>query len=508
MVAIDKLIEYHKKQSTGVLSLKQDTIQRACTFKKGAVVYVDSNQREETLGALLVKEGKITAEQHMEVMKKMVENRVLQGDVLISMGLLNPGEVFEALNRQMVEKLKNTIKMQGCEISFSTNINRNNPDFSIPFARTLLNGLIAHYTPERYKKEGHFNRDAIITLNSQGEANIAAIKLVAEELKSIRLIDGKTSFTNYLTKSSNKRLAAALVFFLDKMGYLDFAKPKTHSYDLNKLFDSAVEAIDYSDTPKDTEAEPATAAEETTPEGNETDNEMYSLLLKMKKMNYFEILNVPKECSKSHVERAYNMLCKQYHLGQIDKHYEGQTCEHAKQLLDNITFAYRTLINSKRREDYLKELDSNSETDAKDPDDKLKAEVEALKAEMYIRFSNLRSAFEHAQEAVRLAPKTADYHTMLGSIQMKIDLQKGEKPSKEAEEHLRKAIEENPQYYMAYLELGYYYKHLKKLDKAANFFNKALDANHKCRQAETELRLIEKRNEKSKGLFSSFRKKS
>lgn len=520
MTAIEAIVQHHKLQSTGTLTLKHGDVLRALTFKRGLVTYIESNLREEALGTLLVKYGRLTEDQLNQIIQEMIAKKVLLGDILITMGLLTPVEVFDYLSKQMYEKLKNCMQMQECDVSFSADVNRNNPEFAVPFYRALLDGLLESYTPERYKKEGAFNRESNLALSEQAKQKINGMQLTTEEVRALRLIDGRSTMSDFIGRSQNKRLAAALLFLLNKLSYLESGTAalkraaEAHAHEEAVKLQSGTFKVPTA-TPG---AAPAgapttgTAAASDKPAAPADANDMYKLLLRMKNCDYFQMLHIPPEAPNSQVERAFTLLCKQHHLGMIEQAYQPADQEQAKQLLDLLAVAYRTLADPKRRLAYSDGLKKAPKTDApetpKEVDPKLRAEVEILKAEMYLKFNNPKMALEYAAEAIKLNPAEADYHVCLAQAQLKLDIVGGAPPSKKVEESLRQAMELNPQSYKAPLEFGYYFKQIKQLDKAEVFFRKAIEANPKCRQAESELRLIEKRSVKAKPLFGTFRKKN
>jgi tetratricopeptide (TPR) repeat protein len=515
----DHLIEHHLQSSTGGLSLNDGKVEKAFIFKNGVVTFIQSNLRDETLGSLLVKLERITEEQHAKVVERMVETGKLQGDTLVEMGLLGPSEVFEWLSKQMHEKLKNAVGMGECKASFATNTPPNLPEFQISFFRAMLDGLLAFYPPNRFKEEGGFKRDLILKVTDAGKDVIEKYKLKPEELRELRNIDGESNLGDIIAKSTNKRLLTAMVFLLRKLKLTseeliasnriqepaaetksEEAKPKGG---LNDLFDKAVDAIDY----KKEEGPSKEDIPVSRPDANAETQEMYATLLRMQKLDYYELLDLPKEANSGQVERAHTQLVKKFHLAEIGKTYDEKDQAHANQLLDIFTTALTILTNLKKREAYLKQLQESHE---KQPecDNLVRAEVAHLKSATLLKFNNLAQALEAAELAIELHPEEHTYCVRYAQIRMKIDIKKEGKPSKLVEEKLRKAIELKPQHYAAYLEMGHYHKLQENPDKAVKFFNKALDANPRCRQAETELRLLEKRNEKkSKSLFSSLRKK-
>jgi hypothetical protein len=433
------------------------------------------------------------------------------GDALISMGLLTPMEVFEALTRQMHLKFRNAIQMNNCTESFTPEPTSKNLDFNIQFYRCLIDGLKEFYTPERYKQEGQFNRDAIVRLNVQGKVKLSTLQLATDETKSLQQLDGVTKLGDFIARSPSKRTAAALIFFLNKLSYLeiisaDKAVVTAQAAKMNEPAKSFVADVEFTSPgmalPEKNQPQPSESAR-----SPETAS-MYSILLRMKQLNYYELLQVPDEAPLSQIERSYNILIKQHHLAQIEQHYKPEDQPNAKQLFDLFVTAYHTLMETKRRQLYTGQLKKPIANEHQLTDKNLLAEICGLKAEMALKFNNPKVALEYAQEASQQNPKEADYFVIMAQAQSKLDLLAEDQPSKKVEDFLRKAMEFNQQSHRAALELGYYYKLTKNSDKAETFFRKTLEGNPKCHAAEVELRLIEKRNEKkSQGLFSTFRNK-
>src|SRR6185436_7118353 len=95
----------YRNRENGMLYLVKDKLKKKITIKSGEPYFVESNLVQECLGRLLIKKGRLTAEQCEESLRIMKTQKAKQGETLITMGLLSPNELDEALREQAREKL-------------------------------------------------------------------------------------------------------------------------------------------------------------------------------------------------------------------------------------------------------------------------------------------------------------------------------------------------------------------------------------------------------------------
>jgi curved DNA-binding protein CbpA len=93
----------NKKRIRGILTLKHEDIKKDIYVEDGYVVCASSNQDNERLGVLLVKEGKITTEQRDESLELSKKTGKRQGIILVERGYILPKDLFDALKTQIKE---------------------------------------------------------------------------------------------------------------------------------------------------------------------------------------------------------------------------------------------------------------------------------------------------------------------------------------------------------------------------------------------------------------------
>jgi hypothetical protein len=76
-----------RKRESGFLQVERGEVIRKVYIKGGDIVFAYSNQETEHLGAILVKEKKITRGQLLDVMDEMEETKERMGRILVSFPL-------------------------------------------------------------------------------------------------------------------------------------------------------------------------------------------------------------------------------------------------------------------------------------------------------------------------------------------------------------------------------------------------------------------------------------
>lgn len=504
MHVLDILITYHQMSATGVLTLQHADITKDVLFKNGEVIFVHSNQREESLGYLLTEEGVISNDQYQELLKELAVSKKMMGELIIQKGYLSPGEVVQKLTEQAVTKLRNTLSAREFGFTFREDLPNNVLELDVPFFRTLLEGLIKYYNVARYREEGDFRRQAILLLTSQGKDILPKLQLKPSEARLVHSIDGSLTIGQFIEKARDKRVATALVYLLEHMELIE----SEERGDASQVPDAAPPSQHEPAAPEQPATTNVTTPAETAPPPVAgSGNQMYQKLLSFDRVNYFSFLEVKKNDPSSKIERQYHGFIKEFQLGNIEAAFSNNDKAYALQLLDKFTRAYVILTDRDKKEQYLAELGGQEAHRDEKAETLLNAEIEYCKAVELLRFQSLPEAFAAARAAAEKNPNEPEYVVLQAEIQMKLQLKTDDDLNSEPLDLLRKVVTNRPQYYRTYLQMGYYYKIKKKMDKAASFFQKALDHKTDCHEAERELRLIDLRGSKKSSLLGAFRKK-
>ena len=95
---------------SGKLGMLEGDVERTILFHNGSPTNVQSWLQEETLGRILLDEGKLSPEQYEQLLATMVNTQKRAGEILVSMGVLGPQDVFSVLEFQTRKKLINAFQ--------------------------------------------------------------------------------------------------------------------------------------------------------------------------------------------------------------------------------------------------------------------------------------------------------------------------------------------------------------------------------------------------------------
>ncbi|MBM4370887.1 MAG: DUF4388 domain-containing protein, partial [Deltaproteobacteria bacterium] len=92
------------RRLSGKLRFWRGTTQKEFFFRKGKVVHIASNLKHELVGSFLLRRGAVREEQMRRAIARAQEFGGRLGDTLVSLGILNPYQLFELLDQQYREK--------------------------------------------------------------------------------------------------------------------------------------------------------------------------------------------------------------------------------------------------------------------------------------------------------------------------------------------------------------------------------------------------------------------
>ncbi len=108
-------------QFSGILDIENESLTKLIYFKNGNVVFVESNDREETFGHFLMRKKLIDPKSLDEALQELANQKDLRlGEVLIKKGFIDPNSLMEQLNLHQEEKLFNAFKIKKGTFKFST----------------------------------------------------------------------------------------------------------------------------------------------------------------------------------------------------------------------------------------------------------------------------------------------------------------------------------------------------------------------------------------------------
>lgn len=104
-------------KKTGTLTLSFSDRTQRIYWERGEIIFASSSDPEKSLGAFLVRHGKITPEQNMKS-GMMVEPGKRQGRILVQMGILTPKALWWAVKNQVLENIYAVFTVREGRFSF------------------------------------------------------------------------------------------------------------------------------------------------------------------------------------------------------------------------------------------------------------------------------------------------------------------------------------------------------------------------------------------------------
>jgi hypothetical protein len=126
---VSTLLSLRDGARTGVLEVQADGIRTFIYLDRGDPVFAEEESIGETLGRMLVRQGKLSPEQHVRVIERMtqgfIDNEQLRfGEVAVALGFLSAQEVQRALTDQVRWKIIRMLERTDHRFEFKDSASR------------------------------------------------------------------------------------------------------------------------------------------------------------------------------------------------------------------------------------------------------------------------------------------------------------------------------------------------------------------------------------------------
>lgn len=464
------IYELYEDGFTGKLILESFVDKAVISFVNGQPVNVKFNKIQFTLGRILLKKGLLGEEDYLKSLDIMVKEGKRHGEALISMNLLKPSDIAEAIKEQFYEKLYYFFsKTQGDFLIVRTdfdNITFTNPKVDI--FDLIYNGIKV-YTPNNYLIEKYVNhREKFIAIT-----------------ENYTLLLDKIPFNEFERNIVN--------FFVEPKKFFDAIT--TYSKDFEYFFKvieilTSFKMISFCDD----EETARNISSWANPKMIEIKEEIIRDYLNFKEKNYYEILGVSLNADNGEIKKRYIELAKKYHPDRYS-HYPltKDLLQKIKENFQMVQTAYEVLSDKTKKESYdatiqspvLKEMMEKTENI-------INAEIAFKKGEILLRRRNYKEARNYFKEAVNLNNKEPEYLVNLAITNIFLKNSHNDDFTKEARSCLERAIYINPYCEKAYYYLGILSKLENKNEEAILCFKKAININPDNKEAYLELKSLEK----------------
>lgn len=533
----------HGLRATGVMHLESGKKKKKVQFEDGRPSSVKSNLVNETLGNLLAASGRISLDVMHESLLRVKRGEGLQGQILVAMHMLDEEDLAHALRAQAEEKLLEIFTWTDGSFRFDRGVRLtggNTLSLKGSPANLIAQGVLTRVAPEEI--DAYFAK--------HGEVRVAPARQPFWRFQDVALdagadallarIDGRQTLMDLLPLDERSR---RLLYVFSMIEIIEFA-PGGHAVHAPAEPSRAAatpapardvtrrppqrtqlppaEPLDLSAAPFEVprapvEASPAppvaapsiAAAARSRPLADDASlsheeerlrAELAEIAARVRDRDYFQVLGVAQTATDDQIRQAYFGLAKRTHPDRFSGASEAVR-RVAEEVFAVISQANETLGHRERRNEYLRNQ-RNKERDKKDVEEgerALKAELAFQKGITMLRKKAFSEATACFKEAVESYPDEGEYYAYLGWALYLTD-SRGVGRVEIARNHLLRARKLAPNSDKPYLFLGRLYKAEGKDSVAEKMFHKAIELDPDCVDAIRELRLIDMRRQRSKGL--------
>ena len=445
----DILIGLQRSGKTGVLKVENDTIIKKVYIKDGDMVFSSSNQDNDKLGEILLKESKINLDQYNQSVAILKKTGKKQGAIFVELGYLKPQELVWAVRRQAEDIILSLFSFEGSNFRFEFKEGPLPSDeviaLKLSAANLIYRGIKKISDPERMLDILCIPLEAVLCLSADPLNLFQDIKLYEEDKRILSFVDGSTVIKDIVSLSKiNESETLKTLYALLSVRLIEI-----------KGEDGANAGLSAADVMEEHEIKM----------DEEFAGKVEKIYSEHENMGYYGILRVKQWASTDDIKKAYYKAAKEFHP---DRHfYINSTTvkEKLNAIFSYITAAYATLSNSQKRKDYDNRL-THKTTAVPDKEESARSRFEEGKAEF--RKENYSEAFQLFGQAVYLDNAVAEYHYYYGLTLIRL------KRFKEAERAISRALNYEPSNPNYLTEAGHIYIQLGFHQRARSSFEKAI----------------------------------
>ena len=491
----------HGMRASGVLQLTSGKKRKWIQLREGYPLAVRSNMMRETLGHFLVRAGRITKAELEECLVQMGGGK-RQGEILVVMDVLSEAEVVEILREQADEKIFEIFSWESGSFQFErgralSRANLLGVDRSP--ANLILEGVRLRFpleTIDRYFEEHAGDR------LSHGESPFYRFQEICVEPAEdavLRGIDGTQCLGDFRSEAESLRRT---IYGLIAAGLLELCGGPVAG--ARAAESRAPEAREAPAASAGSRKSPGPTGRQGVTDSRQDDKrhlELVKLAEQLRGKNYFELLGVTEDDRDGVLRHAYERLAVHTHPDRYSNASQAVR-DLAEDLYGLVKTAHDTLVDPRARTQYLLDEKKRHREAAKRQKGEraLEAETEFLKGEAALKSRNYETALAHFGRALQLYPDEGNHHAHYGWA---LHLCHPGDPAMvgEALEHVKRGLKLASHREKPYLFLGRLYKATGRVEMAERMFTRAIQIQPECVEGLRELRLINMRRKKSKGLI-------
>jgi CheY-like chemotaxis protein/tetratricopeptide (TPR) repeat protein len=482
----------HGLRASGVLELRGGRKQKALELREGQPVAVRSNLVSECLGNLLVREGRISQKDVDESVRRMRAGEGLQGEILLAMDLVREEELAAALRSQAEEKLFEIFAWRSGEFRFQRGARlarANTLAVEQSPASLILSGVRTRMPLDLVDAALAARPDGVVAPGQSTFYRFQEIDVDVQEAELLAELEQAPPLAELRRRDEATRRALYALLAAELVEVRPGPPPAVRA-----AAGAPPPAAPAPGAPRD-RAPVAEAAEA----GIRT--ELAALAESLRGRDYFGVLGVAQDADEEAIRRAFVDAAKRTHPDRF-RGASDAVKRLAEEVFGLVSRAHETVSDPRRREAYLLELrnESREASELAEGRRALQAELRFQEGERLLGRRDPAGALACFREAVELYPDEGEYHAYLGWA-LFLSRPDDEAAAQEALLHVRRGRKLAPTREKPYLFLGRLHHAAGRIDAAEKCLTRALQLAPGCVEAMRELRLIQMRRQKARGLI-------
>ncbi|MFP8878520.1 MAG: response regulator [Myxococcota bacterium] len=479
-MSIPELLHHlHGLRATGVLHLSSGRKRKWIQLRDGYPLSIRSNLVNECLGNFLVRSGQISQAVMAESRRRMRPGR-LQGEILVAMEILSEQEMTDSLLGQSDEKLLEIFAWEAGTYRFEMGgeLQRGNSlGVAGSPANLILRGVRERFSLDRVESYLRSHADCFVAPGESPFYRFQEIDLDAEHEELLGGLDGTVRLSQFL--DAGERLKRTL-YALITVGLVELRAGATVSE----------------------RSEPRRARQPSQPTADDERRARLILIAeRIRSQSHFEILGIDVDATADEIRSSYERLAAKVHPDQYNQSSRAVQ-QMAERVFEHIAQVFQTLSDPRRRSEYVLNVrrdERNAEIQL-ESQRALEAEKQFQRGEALLTERAYEKALASFGKALELYPGEGDYHAHYGWT---LHLCHPGDPAmvQEAMEHVLRGIKLAGHREKSYLFMGRLYKAIGRPGTAEKMFARAVQIQPQSVEALRELRLINMRRGKNKGLI-------
>jgi len=483
---------------SGILHLEKDGITKRIYFKKGSMIFANSDVNEDRIGEFLIRQGAIERSSFEMAAKVAKETRKRFGKTIAEMGYMTPEDMQARVTEQIQAIIYSLFLWRSGQWKLEPHEDPVDEDImlNLSTADVILEGTRRMDDIDAMRRDVG-NSNGMLRHSENPLLLYQKISLTPSEGFVLSRVDGVSTVSDIAAISPlGEEETIRCIYGLVSAGVLEIqgreqqpAQPARVEEEKVDIPMPEVETLDRSAAAQPKPAGPS-------PEELAIRDDILKRHAALSTATLYDLLGISMNVSGAELKKAYYAMAKKYHPDRHHSPFLHDVHGQLEELFLKVQQAYQKLSDPLARRRYDSSLRTEAprgevpgmsppsgapttpgngppstaaQAEAPRPTDKM-AEAQYREGKRHFTEMRFFDAIQCLREAVRLAPETGHYHKLLAQA-----LVKNPHWRKEAEEHFQKALESDQFDPEIFVGLGEIYEAAGMSSRAQKMFAQALN---------------------------------